>query len=91
MLNVIMLSVIIMNVIYKPFMLSVIMLCVIMLNVVCKPFMLNVVYKPFMLSVIMLSVIMLNVVALAAGKEGWTKLDLCIARKRLNWFPGLSS
>jgi len=50
--SVVMLSVIKLNVTYKPFMLSVIMLSVIILNV---PF------KPFMLSIVMLSVIMLKV------------------------------
>jgi hypothetical protein len=51
-----MLSVIKLNVTYKPFMLSVVMPSVIMLNVT---------YKPFMLSVVMLSVIVLNVVMLS--------------------------
>ncbi len=56
-----MLSAIMLNVTYKPFMLSVVVLSVITLIVVI----LNVTYKSFMLSVIMLSVIILNVVMLS--------------------------
>ncbi len=54
-----MLSAIMLNVTYKPFILSVVVLSVITLNVVI----LNVTYKSFMLSVIILNVVMLSVVA----------------------------
>ncbi len=59
MLNIVMLSVIMLNVTYKPFMLSAVMLSVIMLNATYKPFMLNVV----MLNAVMLNVVMQSVVA----------------------------
>jgi hypothetical protein len=53
-----MLSVVMLNVTYKPP-----MLCVVVLNVTYKPFMLSVVMlNVVMLNVIMLSVVMLNVV-----------------------------
>ncbi len=61
-----MLSVVMVNVTYKPYMLNVIMLNVIMLNVTYKPYMLIVVMlSVFMLSVFMLSVFMLSVFLLS--------------------------
>jgi hypothetical protein len=62
-----MLSVVMQKVTHNPFMLSAIMLNVtykpFMLNVTYKPFILNVTYKPFMLSVIVLNVVMLSAMA----------------------------